>query len=316
MEENNIINFDWNGSNISFELSGNVTMINATEMAKPFPGKLVADWSRLKSTKEFLNTLSSVLGISITGLVKTIQRGTPNLLGTWMHEYVAIEFARWLSPRLVFNVIDMLSRIIIQNSKDRVINYDKEITSDYLESLIDFLELNETMINSLSVIHDENSNIRFFFGENLKFTKKELFLKVLVKGDPRMILKTIKLLRYFIEKSDKELVYEMYYILSTILSGIVLDNNYNSKKFQKTYLMKDSNTGYTKIGKAINPKFRERTLQSEKPSISLLAVCESLVESELHKKFESKRIRGEWFNLNEYDISEIIDKYNFNYSLC
>lgn len=96
--ENNIINFDWNGSNISFELSGNGTMINATEMAKPFPGKLVADWSRLKSTKEFLNTLSSVMGIPITGLVKTVQGGTPILQGTWMHEDVAIEFARWLNP--------------------------------------------------------------------------------------------------------------------------------------------------------------------------------------------------------------------------
>lgn len=57
LEENNIINFSWNGSNISFELSGNGTMINATEMAKAFPGKLIADWNRLKSTKEFLNVL-------------------------------------------------------------------------------------------------------------------------------------------------------------------------------------------------------------------------------------------------------------------
>lgn len=311
LEENNIINFSWNGSDISFELSGNGTMINATEMAKAFPGKFIADWNRLKSTKEFLNALSSVLEIPITKLVKVIQGGGASQnQGTWMHEYVAIEFARWLSSKLVFDIIDISTKIIIQNSKDRLVSYDKDIINDYLESLIDFLELDETMINSLSVIHDENSNIRFSFGENLEFTKKELFLKILVKGDPRMTLKTIKLLRLFIEKSDKEFVYEMYYVLPTILSGIILDN-YSSKKFQ-TYLMKDSNTGYTKIGKAINPKFRERTLQSEKPSISLFAVYDNLIEFELHKKFESKRIRGEWFNLCEEDIKLILDSYKFN----
>lgn len=311
LEENNIINFSWNGSDISFKLSGNGTMVNATEMAKPF-GKTPKDWNRLKSTEEFLNALSSVLEIPITELIKVIQGGTPQNQGTWMHEYIAIEFARWLSSKLVFDIIDISTKIIIQNSKDRIVSYDKEIINDYLESLIDFLELDETMINSLSVIHDENSNIRFSFGENLKFTKKELFLKILVKGDPRMTLKTIKLLRLFIEKSDRELVCEMYYVLPTILSGIVLDSCYSSKKFQKTYLMKDSNTGYTKIGKAINPKFRERTLQSEKPSISLFAVCDNLIESELHKKFESKRIRGEWFDLCEEDIKLILNSYKFN----
>lgn len=80
---------------------------------------------------------------------------------------------------------------------------------------------------------------------------------------------------------------------------------------QKTYLMKVSNTGYTKIGKALNLKFREKTLQSEKPCIILFAVCESLVEHELHVKFKDKRIRGEWFNLDMNDIEEIIDTYGF-----
>lgn len=96
---NNIINHQWNGSNISFDLSGGGgTMINATEMAKAFPGKLIADWTRLKSTKEFLNVFSNVMGIPITELIKTVQGGNPKNQGTWMHEDVAIEFARWLNP--------------------------------------------------------------------------------------------------------------------------------------------------------------------------------------------------------------------------
>ena len=99
LEENNIINFSWNGSDISFKLSGNGTMVNATEMAKAFPGKFIADWNRLKSTKEFLNTLSSIMGIPTSQLIIS-RKGNTSLYdqGTWMHEDVAIEFARWLNP--------------------------------------------------------------------------------------------------------------------------------------------------------------------------------------------------------------------------
>ena len=79
----------------------------------------------------------------------------------------------------------------------------------------------------------------------------------------------------------------------------------------KTYLMKDENTGYTKIGKSINPRIREKTLQSEKPTISLFAICDHNIEKFLHKKFEDKRIRGEWFNLSDDNILDIINEYGF-----
>lgn len=81
---------------------------------------------------------------------------------------------------------------------------------------------------------------------------------------------------------------------------------------QMTYLMTDSNTGYTKIGRSINPKFRESTLQSEKPTISLIATCFKDYEDALHKKYEHKRGRGEWFKLSDKDISDIVNDYNFN----
>lgn len=71
-------------------------MVNATEMAKPF-GKLVADWTRQKSTEEFLTSLSAVRGIPISALIQSVKGGN-SVQGTWMHEDVALEFARWLSP--------------------------------------------------------------------------------------------------------------------------------------------------------------------------------------------------------------------------
>lgn len=87
--------FQYNGSPITFQ-KGDSVMVNATEMAKPF-GKLAKDWLSNKSTKEFLSTLSSVRTIPLTALVE-IKQGGNKEQGTWMHEDVALEFARWLSP--------------------------------------------------------------------------------------------------------------------------------------------------------------------------------------------------------------------------
>lgn len=81
------------------------------------------------------------------------------------------------------------------------------------------------------------------------------------------------------------------------------------KKPQKTYLMKDMSTGYIKIGKSSNPGYREKTLQSEKPTIELLFVIESAVEKELHDKYDYCRIRGEWFELNQKEIEAIKSQY-------
>lgn len=79
----------------------------------------------------------------------------------------------------------------------------------------------------------------------------------------------------------------------------------------KTYLMLDSNTGYIKIGRSVNPKKRETTLQSEKPNITLLKTCDSDIETKLHKIFKDKRVRGEWFSLSKEDINYIVDTFNF-----
>ena len=79
------------------------------------------------------------------------------------------------------------------------------------------------------------------------------------------------------------------------------------KKKQYVYLMIDYNTGYHKIGRSKNPKYREKTLQSEKPTIELLDKWSAYpeTEKELHKHFDGKRIRGEWFDLSCDDIKLI-----------
>lgn len=79
------------------------------------------------------------------------------------------------------------------------------------------------------------------------------------------------------------------------------------KKQTYIYVMIDKNTGYYKIGRSVNPKQRERTLQSEKPTIEMLFNYKTITshEKELHNMFKGKRIRGEWFDLSGSDIIEI-----------
>ena len=75
----------------------------------------------------------------------------------------------------------------------------------------------------------------------------------------------------------------------------------------RVYVMIDKNTGYYKIGRSKNPKARERTLQSEKPTIEMLFNYPGLNidEKELHNLFIEKRVRGEWFDLSGGDIQMI-----------
>ena len=81
-----IIKFDYEGQQISFEFADGNKMINATEMAKPFKGKLAADFLRLKTTKDFILVLEARYGNSHNGgnrdVLRIIQGGTPELQGT------------------------------------------------------------------------------------------------------------------------------------------------------------------------------------------------------------------------------------------
>lgn len=77
--------------------------INATAMCKA-AGKSFADYNRLGSTNDFLNELSSEMGIPITELIQSVGGGTPHLQGTWVHPQVSIHLAQWASPRFAVRV--------------------------------------------------------------------------------------------------------------------------------------------------------------------------------------------------------------------
>lgn len=103
--------FDYNGSPVTFQI-GQATMVNATEMAKPF-GKRPVDWLNNQYTKGFLIDLAEVRNLTSADLVRVIKGGNDkNAQGTWFHEDVALEFARWLSPQFAIWCNDRIKELM------------------------------------------------------------------------------------------------------------------------------------------------------------------------------------------------------------
>ena len=100
--------FYYGGNDMTFAKKGNLIMVNATQMAKPF-GKLTKDWLKTNQCKEFLSVLSEGRKILSSELVKVTYGNNGS---TWMHEDVAIEFARWLSPKFAIWCNDRIKELL------------------------------------------------------------------------------------------------------------------------------------------------------------------------------------------------------------
>jgi hypothetical protein len=77
------------------------------------------------------------------------------------------------------------------------------------------------------------------------------------------------------------------------------------------YLMLDTTNGFYKIGFSKKPKYREKTLQAEKPTIKLVAKARGTYgdESSLHVRFVDQRIRGEWFDLTPDQVKWVVNSF-------
>lgn len=108
---NSIIEYSYNGSNISFDTKNGKVMVNATEMAKPFGNeKRPQFWLCCKYAQEYMDSLSKARNLALADLVVVTKGG--NNPGTWMHEDVALEFARWLSPTFAIWCNDKIKELL------------------------------------------------------------------------------------------------------------------------------------------------------------------------------------------------------------
>jgi hypothetical protein len=162
---------------------------------------------------------------------------------------------------------------------------------------------------------------------NLKeFDNDSFILTYILKGKLREVLLCLgenTYLTKYIETNNsyyKQEIFKYIYLRHSNKNIFINDSKFEDKikkirnknrseiKY-KTYIMKDELNSLYKIGKSKNPRLREKTLQSEKPSIKMIKVINDDIEKELHNKYKDFRIRGEWFNLNKIQIKYICTKY-------
>lgn len=171
--------YNYNGSDVTFVNKGGVKMINATQMAKAV-GKEIKHWSENRSTTEFIVSLAeargikpaqqfvNLLNISDVGkaaslsindlanlyptLVKVVKGGLGEQ-GTWLQEDVAIEFARWLSPKFAIwcndKIKELVNKGVVSMSEDeQILNVINLLQERIAESRKQLAAANET-INQL-----------------------------------------------------------------------------------------------------------------------------------------------------------------------
>lgn len=118
-----IINFDYKGSQISFEKGKNV-MVNLTSMAKPFPEKNLTQIINSQEINDYCISLSKLQNYSLADLLIVRRGGNNN--GTWAHRLVAIRVAQKLNSDLAVWV-DMRIEELLTTGVTTVSNDDEAI---------------------------------------------------------------------------------------------------------------------------------------------------------------------------------------------
>ena len=100
----------WSGLTIRQRDDG---LLSATVMCKAC-GKLFANWSNLKSTKEYLAVLAThYCDPNNAEFVESQVGGSPESTGTWVHRKVAIRLAQWLSPEFAVHVDKWVEELLL-----------------------------------------------------------------------------------------------------------------------------------------------------------------------------------------------------------
>lgn len=94
---NNLVVKEYLGNGIEFKIVDGYVYANATSMCKAF-GKLPKDWLKTEQTQEYISELERK-DKSPNGLVEIVQGGISQNQGTWIHEKLILDLARWLNVK-------------------------------------------------------------------------------------------------------------------------------------------------------------------------------------------------------------------------
>ena len=250
---------------------------------------------------EFDNDLADCLNLSSSTLKKTFLYFTLNCI-----ENKDFIIFKTINKYLKLSKVDFIHFLFDDNSK------------------IDF-EINKYVYNNIDYDDDKlfESNIQITIDELDKLANHTLInWKIEFKNGSDKLIDEVdnKSLQFSINHFTKEYI---QLVKNEIENHIALNDRKVLKsdtlKSEKChlYLMIDRTNNYHKIGISNSPEYREKTLQSEKPTIEMIANKEfpnrkiaHSFEQALHSSYDEKRVRGEWFDLSQEEVDDIITSLN------
>jgi len=139
-----MINRDFHGAVIYQRSSDGY--FDATSMCKA-TGKRLNDYYRLKSTKEYLDALSSDTNIPVSNIiqvVKGVQRGkTAQDQGTWIHPNASIHLAIWCSPEFAAMVTKWVFELLTKGSVS--------LKSEPNQKMAECIKINSDMLEGFGI---------------------------------------------------------------------------------------------------------------------------------------------------------------------
>jgi hypothetical protein len=131
-------------------------------------------------------------------------------------------------------------------------------------------------------------------------------------GGDKWIYKGAVAEKSFFQTALKMFATQFLELLSKEVPEYVEKTEGNINEVCYVYLMHDSVNNFYKIGISNSPEYREKTLQSEKPTIVMLCSKQfpkrkiaEILEKTLHSTYANKRVRGEWFVLEKDDVVDL-----------
>lgn len=304
--------------------------------------KVMVEWKGERNTYKLRDTIS--VKSPIEGEILTV-RNYPN---NYKDESITVLMSTKLSDEIKKNK-DSVSCHLSNNKEGLNFRFNKILVfegSNGVKEVNRLRNINISVISNQFFIevkvgkerYQKHEKLKYYtkYGVsvlNLKYKKKDrsnrFALELFFPTTMNQVSEFLEFSReiYLVSDSDPEPIQldrdvkvfkRMYSYLKQEVYPLVEDDEEMSEDTEESscyvYLMKDTSNGYYKIGISKDPVYRERTLQSEKPTIELVKKKlftsrknSKEVEKLLHEKFLSDNVRGEWFSLDKQDVTLITE---------
>lgn len=90
---------EYMGNSVEFKLINGIVYANATKIMKLFPNKNLSDWINGKRTTEYISELCNENNRNRNFYIEVIKGGNAQNQGTWVHEDLVLDLARWCNVK-------------------------------------------------------------------------------------------------------------------------------------------------------------------------------------------------------------------------